>query len=297
MRGVTIVLGAAVAGCGGGASQGVVVAAPAAPVAVPMRYDGHMMSVPVRVDERIEGRFIVDTGIGINLISEGLCRRVGCVKNGTYTGRRMSGQSVTVPLATVRSIEVGAHRRRDVVVGVIDGLADTPDIDGFLSLGYFEDAVTIDDANGVLVIEDARSLARRTGTVVPAAIVRDGPSLTVTIPMSIGDAASARCEVDTGSDSLILDERYMAPLGVDLAQAKVVNGKDETGQSFTRTFVTLDQPIHAGGVLRQERPRVMFQRIIHDGLVGHAFLHHWTVTFDVRNSRLVFGPPAARRQD
>jgi hypothetical protein len=41
--------------------------------------------------------------------------------------------------------------------------------------------------------------------------------------------------------------------------------------------------------LAQERPRVIFQRIVHDGLVGDAFLRRQPVTYDLAASRVIFG--------
>jgi hypothetical protein len=46
--------------------------------------------------------------------------------------------------------------------------------------------------------------------------------------------------------------------------------------------------------LAQRDPGVMFQRIIHGGLVGRAFLRNFVVTFDVPNERLFFSTLPAR---
>ena len=44
---------------------------------VPFQYLLHLLTVPVRVGDT-ETRFIFDTGIGVNLISDSLARAVGC---------------------------------------------------------------------------------------------------------------------------------------------------------------------------------------------------------------------------
>lgn len=86
---------------------------------VPFEYMSHVLTIPVRVGD-IETRFIVDTGIGINLI-EDLANRVGCHPDGsTFTGRRMSGQAVTVPLGSLGSLDIGASRMQDIPVGIFD---------------------------------------------------------------------------------------------------------------------------------------------------------------------------------
>lgn len=42
----------------------------------------------------------------------------------------------------------------------------------------------------------------------------------------------------------------------------------------------------------QTEPEVVFQRIIHEGLVGDAFLRRFTVTYDVPRERVICGGAA-----
>jgi Aspartyl protease len=88
--------------------------------AVPFDYSTHCLVLPVRVCG-IEAKFIFDTGIGLNLISDDLAAEVGCQHDGsTFTGRRMSGQAVTIPLGSLESLQIGASPLRDVPVGIVD---------------------------------------------------------------------------------------------------------------------------------------------------------------------------------
>ena len=55
------------------------------------------MTVPVTVDGSVESRFVLDSGIGLTLLSASLADAVGCEPTGvTFSGRRMSGQEVEV---------------------------------------------------------------------------------------------------------------------------------------------------------------------------------------------------------
>ncbi|HET6682720.1 MAG TPA: hypothetical protein VFG75_03415 [Gaiella sp.] len=71
-----------------------------------------------------------------------------------------------------------------------------------------------------------------------------------------------------------------------------VESRDETGNAYLRCFTRLDAMIHVAGEpsLAQDDPDVMFQEIIYDGLIGHAFLRRFTVTYDLPGARMVFGP-------
>ncbi len=175
---------------------------------VPFQYLAHLVTVPVLAGG-MTARFVVDTGIGVTLVSQALAARAGCKPDGSaYTGRRMSGHPVTLPLRSLRSLRVGDLGAEDVTVGIFDmsEMAGLGGIDGFLGLDFFRSApVTIDYPTGAVVVEDADSLARRARTGVPAGVrvEHDQCSTSVFLPLEVPGAGSLAVEVDTGSDVLI----------------------------------------------------------------------------------------------
>ena len=265
---------------------------------IPVDTIDHFDVIPVRVNDAIETRMILDTGIGLTVLSKELCARARCETSGQYTGRRMSGQSISVPLARVASMTVGTHRAAAVQVGVIDAAALLPPgVDGIVSLGLFEHVpFTVDHVGRTLTIEDLTSLKRRreSGQVVPVRIERDSASVTLFMSMEVPNGPPLELEIDTGSRSLILDERYMSRLGIrrDSPSVKRVEGTDETSHTYVRYFTTIAGSIHPTGApsLRQTNPKVMFQQIIYDGLVGRGFLESFAVTYDLPGSQIVLGP-------
>jgi len=267
--------------------------------AVPFEYLAHLVTVPVNVGGT-QARFVFDTGIGATLVSRSLAGRVGCLPDGSaYTGRRMSGQQVTLPLGSLSWLSFADSRCDDVAVGILDmgELAGLEGIDGFLSLGHFRSApVTVDYPAGVMVVEDEESLARRVKAGVPVEVhvELDGCSTSVFVSLDLPGGQPVTVEVDTGSDVLILDETAAEHLGVDLhgPGARRDDGHDETGHVFTRYFATLPGPVSVTGApgIRQPDPAVMFQKIIYDGLAGNAFLRNFAVTYDLPNNRMIFAP-------
>ncbi len=133
---------------------------------------------------------------------------------------------------------------------------------------------------------------RPSGVPVEVRVDRDGPSTAVYLPLELPSGRTVSVEVDMGSDDLILDERFAAELGVDLDDSAVrkVEGRDETDHEYVRHFTALSGVVRVATApgLAQRDPGVMFQKIIYDGLVGHAFLRNFAVTFDVPNERLIF---------
>ena len=268
--------------------------------AVPFAYLAHVLTIPVTVCD-VETTFIFDTGIGLSLISEALAAKVGCGPDGsTFTGRRMSGQAVTVPLGTLASLRVGASEMRDVPVGIFDmhAMAGLGDVEGFISLSCFRALpVTVDYPAGLLIAEDEASLARRAaaGTPVAVQVSHDGCSTDLMLGIDLPGGRPISVEVDTGSDTLILDERLAADTGIDLHGEGVrrVTSRDETGHEFVRYFTALRGDIKVSGApsIRMTDPPVMFQQIIYDGLVGDGFLRNFATTYDLASSRMIFSSP------
>lgn len=268
--------------------------------AVPFEYLAHVLVVPVDVCG-IETKFIFDTGIGLNLISEELAAKVGCSPDGsTFTGRRMSGQTVTAPLGSLASLQVGSDQMRNVPVGIFDmhAMAGLGEVEGFISLTCFRTRpVTVDYSTGLLILEDQASLAQRVaaGTPVSVHVEHDGSSTGLMLGIDLPSGRSISVEVDTGSDTLILNEWLAGDTGIDLHDQRVqtVKASDETGHEFVRYFTELRGDIHVttAPMIRMTGPRVMFQKIIYDGLVGDRFLRNFTTTYDLAAARMIFALP------
>jgi predicted aspartyl protease len=269
-------------------------------VRVPFERLHHLVTVPAAVNG-VEAPFVLDTGIGLTLLSTWLQEEAGCELTGArFSGRRMSGQEVEVPMAAAHSLRLGPVEQIGLEVGVIDlgelSLGSRA-VGGFLSLAYFAEApFTFDYAGRAVVIETPSSLdeRRRAGDAVELSLERDGPSLVAFMPLTIPGGRSMSVAVDTGSETLILDGRFASEVGIDLERRDLrrVEGTDETGHAFVRTFARLAGIIHPTDEpeLAQTEPEVMFQRIIHDGLIGDAFLRRYSATFDVETCSLILGP-------
>ena len=267
------------------------------------RYQGgHVITVPAIVGDSTPTRLALDTGIGVNVVSAGLCRRLGFVPTGgTYSGRRMSGQRISAPLTRVSSISVDSLRQENIVAGMFDLNAFFPEgsgIEGFLSPQFFEPwPFALNSLTKTVRIDHGEPGPIRPHAVeVPLTIQRDGPSVELFVDLRLPGGAIATVEVDTGSDDLILDTRFMKELGVDADRADVrkATGTDETGHQYARYFTHLHGPVSlaAAPSIGQRNPAVMFQKIIYDGLLGDAFLRSFDVTFDLAGRRLLFADPS-----
>lgn len=271
---------------------------------IPFVYSaGHVMVIPVRVCNR-GSFFIFDTGAGINIVSEKLAEKLGCRPIGRHSGRRMSGQRLTMEMINVGSLQVGSCVQKNVPAGIwhleelLAGEPELAHIEGFVSLEYFKNTpFTIDYKKKRIFIEDDTTLQQRldAGKSVRIRVIHEHRIDTgVTLPLVFSNGKSAKVEVDTGSGGLILNERYMNYFGISKkgAGTKTVNGKDETGHSYVRYFSEVPVDVFVSGApkLRLEKPRVQFQKIIYDGVVGDSFLRNFIVTYDLPHKRMIFAP-------
>lgn len=262
-------------------------------------FAGHCVYVPCRLDDTRDAKVIFDTGSGVSVLSETLLAELGHPVSGrVHRGRRMSGQELVLPLTDLYSVTIDSLRRAPFTVAAFDmsrfsvGGATA---DGLLSLGCFDHTpVTEDRRTRTLTVEDEASLRRREaeGIVVPVHLRREGPEVSFFLDLELPSGSVARVEVDTGSDDLILHERFMPELGVSRGGpgVRVVEGSDETGHRFVRYGSKLKGAISAAGFepVAQRDPPVVFQEIIYDGLIGHSFLRPYAVTYDLPRSRMIF---------
>ena len=176
------------------------------------------------------------------------------------------------------------------------------EIKGILSLKFFEDLpFTLDFNSHNLIGENEASLLPRVecGIAVPVVVKKDGPSTDIFIHLKLPSGKIINVEVDTGSDILILNENFMEELGVikESNSVKKVEGTDETGNRFTRYLSNISGTISLDGRIYQSNPEVMFQRILHEGIIGHSFLRRYIVTLDLPRSRMIFSFEKSMKSD
>ncbi|MDX6414796.1 MAG: hypothetical protein QOH23_2206, partial [Gaiellaceae bacterium] len=171
----------------------------------PFQYLHHLVTVPVTAGDH-ETRFILDSGIGLTLVTDRFAERLALEAGPeTFTGRRMSGQAVTLPLATLSALRFDTLEREDVRVGILDTASFPPEVaelDGFLSLAFFdEQPFTVDYAAGVVYVG-----APGSGAPIDIRIESDGPDVTAFMPLVLPSGRRIEVEIDMGSDVLILDD-------------------------------------------------------------------------------------------
>ncbi|WP_203716907.1 retropepsin-like aspartic protease [Asanoa siamensis] len=259
----------------------------------------HLVRVPVRLGGD-PYRFLVDTGIGVTVVAAAVAARPDVRPTGaSFSGQRMSGQWISADLVRLPPLDLAGH----AVDGHVAAVADLGDVDGphgfagIIGLGFFENQVVTTDPRAMtLAVRPAEGFGEQ-GAEIPLDVRRHGPSVDPFTTLVLPSGREVVVEVDTGSDDLILDTRFLADCGVGPDDAGVVTktGVDETGYRWTRRWATAAGAVHlaAAPSTARARPRVLFQDIVHDGLVGTDYLDRYRLHVDVTGARMVLSPHAA----
>jgi len=249
--------------------------------------DGGYLYVHVRVADSIDARLLLDTGAGINTLSDAIFQRLGdrARNAGTHTGTRHNGERITGTVWSVPSVILGALRKRDVVVGRFA----PPTADGMLSMDFFRDQpFTLDLHAGTLTLESASHLREISSTSpsIPIRLKTNGPfELDFFVRLCIGDSVSAEAEFDTGAgfNMLMLQPAYMQRLGIS---------PDPRQRGALEYYVhsTFLPTMHycAAPAVRTERQFVGFKDgLIYEGLVGHGAFRDRRLTIDIPGRRML----------
>lgn len=267
------------------------------PVSIPFKTNADgMVLIPATLADTIPLHVILDTGAGLDILAPSLIRRVHGTSAGAFSGIRMTGDRVDVPLFVVPALAVGPMVRKNVVVGGWD-LLDSLHLDGIVSaIGFRQQPVTINFADKVVTFETAQSLAgrRATGRSSPLQLGDSrGRALDLFADFLIG-GEPGQCELDTGSQGATVSTRYLKPLGVD------TNAQDVTRRE--RRTVTGAKEVRYGAAVSQlslatapeigtDRPRVTFSDIIYDCVIGTAFWSGRALTIDIPNRQMTVSAP------
>lgn len=296
-----------------------------APSSVPVRSGKkRALLLPVRIADSIEAEFLLDTGLGFNLVSPQLAKKLELESTPNHKVRPVTGGELDLSFARLSSLTVGNQRESDVEVVIGEpksfvGTDGETKVDGILSLAFFRNhPFTIDFANQKIVLEDSDSLAKRkaAGTKVEGRLSDENVVLSVPLTLTerapdppkpggiagilstfsggAPDPPQAWVQVNTGCENLMLDSKLMFTLKVDATGANITETEptDPNGLRY-RSWASrlgkielLDNP-----TLKQEKAPVVFRKLLAEGVLGQDFLRQYTVTFDLPSSELIFARP------
>jgi clan AA aspartic protease (TIGR02281 family) len=124
---------------------------------VPIEGRGKMVIVVATINQRVTGRFILDTGASYCVISKETANEASL--SGRKDGPKVrmttaSGALMQATLGQARRIDIGDVFARDIPVAVVDG-DPFPGFRGLIGLSFLQQfKYSIDSGNGVLQLEN-----------------------------------------------------------------------------------------------------------------------------------------------
>lgn len=215
-------------------------------------------------------KVILDTGAGLDVFAPALVARLGGKPAGQFTGFRMTGERLDLPLFIIPELSIGSLVRKDALVATWNVL-DEPHregfIDGIISVNFLRDQpFTMDFVKKVVVLESPHSLERRRAAGEASALQlhdQRGIALDIFAQFLIGERPG-QCEIDTGSPSATVSSRYAVSAGTAPLLALAASPR-----------------------ISLTKPQVTFKDIIYDCVVGVDFWAGKIVTIDVPGRQLI----------
>ncbi len=269
------------------------------PVSIPFTTSDGMITVAATLGGTIPIHVIVDTGAGLDILAPSLIEKVHGKPAGQFTGFRMTGERLDIPLFVVPELSVGPLLRKDTVVGSFDVL-DKLHLDGIVSVNDFrQQPFTIDFVKKAIVFETPTTLAHRraAGKSLPLQL-DDQRGITIDLFAQFLIAGQpGQCEIDTGSQNASVSLRYMTLLGIEKDAAGVRKQEAQTvaGGTEVRYKTTLPQiSLAAAPEISLAPASVSFSDIIYDCVVRTDYWSGRMLTIDIANRQLIVsvGPPA-----
>lgn len=296
-----------------------------APSSVPFRTGKKQAVVlPVQVSDSLKAEFLLDTGLGFNVISPELAAKLGLQTDSKLKVKPITGGEFEFSSARLPALKLGSTSESNLEVVVAEPRRFIENggevgVDGILSLAFFrEHPFTLDYPNQALILEESDSLEQRkkAGERVECRLEDDRLALValklkdkdpdpprpggfagllsgITGGGGAPEPPTAWVQVATGSENLMLDSKLMFTLKIDATGANITE-TEETDQNGVRSRRFASHMARVGlatdnSVLSQEKQAVVFRKLRAEGALGQNFLRQYVVTFNLPGSELIFG--------
>jgi hypothetical protein len=248
--------------------------------------NGGLIQVQASVDGRPPVPMLIDLGAGVDVFSSSLGRQFVTI-DGKYVSLRLSGERVDLPIGTIVSLTVGGVAIDVPRVGIWSGL-DGSGVEGLISATAFRNiATTFDFRNHELIVEDAQTLPerKRAATRIPLILQDDlGIALGLFARFDFGGGVSGLCEIDTGSQGIMLDRTFASRLGINLADPRYKRVPMAAGGGVVASAPSI--ALSGAPDTAIAGPTVTYANLIYDCNVGNQFWTGRTFTLDLPNRAL-----------
>lgn len=265
------------------------------PIDVPftLTSDGHII-IPAMVNG-VEGKFIFDTGAGINLLTQDFADKIKDLEqtNHFITGHRATGEEIQSDIWNSDALVIGGFKVNNAIFSVFD--FDFP-LDGLIALTpLIDQAVTIDFENNLLRIESEKTLVALTANKdfeLPLQIYNDrGIDVGISTKIQLNSKLTLNVKLDSGAGFGVyrFSSRYMGDLGVDSTEiaSEYRPSYFKPLEGNTYYFTNLAQMSDTSGNVTVYNFKATFiDGLIYEGIMGIDWLGK-KITIDMPNKKIL----------
>jgi hypothetical protein len=248
----------------------------------------------------IEGKFIFDTGAGINLITKKFADRLKELspEGGLFTGFRATGDRLDMQLYKVHELSIGSWSITDPMLTWMD--QDWGDIDGIISLKNFEKGVviTIDYTASTLTISPKSGFAalKKSATASFPIQLDDTRGISVDmfcyVRVNHGPVLQFSMDSGSGKDVLRINQHFLSELHIDTTDSAHVSrtiqpSEFKSGYSNVMYDTSIDELAVSGSPsLTWQHPRAQFtDGLIYDGIMSINWMGR-KITIDIPDKEM-----------
>ncbi|WP_081891333.1 retropepsin-like aspartic protease [Gillisia sp. Hel_I_29] len=254
---------------------------------------GHII-IPVEING-VEGKFIFDTGAGINIIFKNFADKIENLQqtDNFYTGHRATGEELQVDLYNLESLSLGSFNVKNVITGIYD--IDF-EYDGLISLTLFRKTpISIDFRNKVITIESESSmldLIKDKDFEMPIQITNDrNIDVSISTNIKLNNKLNLNVGLDSGAgfDVYRFNSRYLTAFKIDSTLIKKVYKKsyfkEGEGNNFFITKIPdlIDDNNNASV---KDFDAIFIEGLIYEGIMGINWIGE-KLTIDISNHRIL----------
>jgi len=186
--------------------------------------NGHII-IKAKINN-VEGKFILDTGAGLNAIFTKFSNKIKNEKtNNFFVGHRATGEELNVDLYDAKSMEINNKQFSDQQYTIVD--LEFGDIDGMISLQPFRNTpITIDYINKKIVFNQSTKGEKSIDIQIADYA---GKAIDIFTNVELNDDLKIQTLLDSGAgkNSFWFSSKLMEPLKLNKADFKAVPVKSD----------------------------------------------------------------------
>lgn len=238
----------------------------------------------------VEGKFILDTGAGLNVLFKKFAQKTEYIKtNNFFVGHRATGEEIVAELCTIKTMDIDAYSFTQQQFTVYD--MELGDADGLISLLPFMNTPITFDYNKKQIFFQRKLKTKKSIDIQIADYA--GNAVDIFTEIRINDTLNIQAMLDSGagSNSFWFSSRLFAPLNLKSDTFRNMPRKSEIKKGVQSYFYigNIKKIETTNKLMQLEKPSVAFvDGLIYEGKTSLDWLGK-VLTIDIAKKKIFVG--------